>query len=46
MEGKRPFSVKMFSNSQRLCRQSQSASAQVLTIFAQAQRPASGGQPA
>jgi hypothetical protein len=46
MEGERPFSVKILGNSQRPKLSNQSASAQVLTIFAQAQRPASGGQPA
>ena len=46
VNGKRPFSIIMSDISQRRYRPSQSASAQVLTIFAQAQRPASGGQPA
>ena len=46
LDGKRPFTFIMFDNSQRCCRPGQSASAQVLTIFAQDQRPASGGLPA
>jgi hypothetical protein len=46
MERKRPFASKFFSNSHRLFRPSQSALAQVLTIIAQEQRPASGGRPA
>ena len=46
MEGERPFASKLFSNSHRLFRPSQSALAQVLTNFTLAERPASGGLPA